>query len=117
MSQQFGAECSIVQLIHFTVLTQVTLRIVSPSTLLEDKHASRSFCVSKDVLRENSKGEFCLVLFLVKFADVIRQPFLRSVSLCHLGFPSEVSPLTSQSAVISGPQVTVYISFRCQASC
>ena len=82
MSQQFGAECSIVQLIHFTVLTQVTLRIVSPSTLLEDKHASRSFCVSKDVLRENSKGEFCLVLFLVKFADVIRQPFLQGLSLC-----------------------------------
>ena len=71
VSQKLGVECSIVQLLHFTVLTQVALRIVSPSTLLEEKHASRSFCVSKNVLRVNSEGEYCLVLFLVKFVDVI----------------------------------------------
>lgn len=66
---------------HLTVLTQVTLRIVSPSSLLEEKHASRSFCVSKSVSRVNSEGEYCLVLFLVKSVDMIQQPFLQGLSL------------------------------------
>ena len=62
-------------------ISQVALRIVSPSTLLEEKHANRSFCVSQNVLRVNSEGEYCLVLFLVKFVDVIQQPFLHGLSL------------------------------------